>query len=31
MIEKDISQEFRLKKMKQINNYFMKEIDHVNC
>ena len=27
MTEKDISQEFRLKKIKEINNYFIKELD----
>ena len=27
MTEKDISQEFRFKKVKGINNYFIKEID----
>ena len=27
MTEEDISQELRLKKIKEINNYFIKEID----
>ena len=27
MTEDDISQEFRLKKIKEINNYFIKEVD----
>ena len=28
MTEKNINQELRLKKIKEINNYFDKEIDH---
>ena len=27
MTEEDISQQFRLKQIKEINNYFIKEID----
>ena len=27
MTEEDISQEFRLKKIKEVNDYFIKEID----
>ena len=29
MTEKDINQEFRLKKIKEINNFFIKEKDQV--